>query len=568
MNHNLYTASGSIPGLSSLYPTGSYTIQVQGTGTFAIAGDASSLASTSAYIAVNPVTGIATSTLPSGQTATCTFTVGSATNNGIYWFQYTTDTLSVGNYLKPQYIGLTSNYAAWQSGTIFNPIFISALQQMNLKCLRFMDWFNTPQQFVSSYTEDYGNTGLTGTPSSGATTVTLASALSLPGGSNWKLSLSNGQDITNCSFTTGGTTVTLGQSVNSATFQAGNWLGISMIKSWSDRPLMSNCFWSTAKGVPIEVAIALCNEIGCAGWFNIPVSADNTYISGMLNLINTNLTSGLTPYIEFSNENWNSAGPQVNMYRYCAYNGQAMFTANASDQYDCLLNWAGSRTAYIGDTAYAISSRFVVSMGGQISNPYVYAQSATAPFWVALGNTAPYTHHLNGCHISIYLGQSALSSGDFTAFNSQSDGGVNYFTQSMTTNVITGGTAPGTYSDIPSNGWIGQAVGYVSQQLSDSTFQMIGQPLRLYEIGQSLQVGGSQAAFATLVNRNALMGTAYTSMFQQISALGVQLACVFDFCYEGSGNGYNWGCYENIGQYSATVTSLPPKAQAVVNFNL
>ncbi len=65
-------------------------------------------------------------------------------------------------------------------------------------------------------------------------------------------------------------------------------------------------------GVPIEVQVALCNKLNADCWFNIPLLADDTYITNMASCVHngtgcssSGLNSNLKVYAEFSNEIWN-----------------------------------------------------------------------------------------------------------------------------------------------------------------------------------------------------------------------------------------------------------------------
>ncbi len=59
------------------------------------------------------------------------------------------------------------------------------------------------------------------------------------------------------------------------------------------------------KGVAFEHMIDLCNETGCAGWFCIHHTADDTYVSSLASLIGSRRTGNWPIYVEYSNEIWN-----------------------------------------------------------------------------------------------------------------------------------------------------------------------------------------------------------------------------------------------------------------------
>lgn len=65
-------------------------------------------------------------------------------------------------------------------------------------------------------------------------------------------------------------------------------------------------YYSTVGG-PYEYAIELCNQSGCDLWINVPLKADDTFVTNLATLIKNNLDSSLNVYVEYSNEVWNTA---------------------------------------------------------------------------------------------------------------------------------------------------------------------------------------------------------------------------------------------------------------------
>lgn len=73
----------------------------------------------------------------------------------------------------------------------------------------------------------------------------------------------------------------------------------------------SDQFWSTARGVPLEVMIALANLMDADPWFNVPHRADDAWVAGFAALLDAQLEPGRRAYVEYSNEVWNSIFPQT-----------------------------------------------------------------------------------------------------------------------------------------------------------------------------------------------------------------------------------------------------------------
>jgi len=84
----------------------------------------------------------------------------------------------------------------------------------------------------------------------------------------------------------------------------------SEIQHWGDRPQVSDANY-TAKGIPLEVMIDLCNELKADAWFCMPHQADDDYIRQFSQMVKSRLNPKLKVYIEYSNEAWNSMFAQT-----------------------------------------------------------------------------------------------------------------------------------------------------------------------------------------------------------------------------------------------------------------
>jgi hypothetical protein len=79
----------------------------------------------------------------------------------------------------------------------------------------------------------------------------------------------------------------------------------SPVRNWSDRAAPSDYTYSW-RGVPLEVMIQLANTLNAKPWFNIPAQATNDYVSQFAAMVQANLESNLSFYLEYSNETWNT----------------------------------------------------------------------------------------------------------------------------------------------------------------------------------------------------------------------------------------------------------------------
>ena len=78
----------------------------------------------------------------------------------------------------------------------------------------------------------------------------------------------------------------------------------SPLSKSADRPKPDHYTYAR-QGVPMEIMIALANELDADPWFNTPHLADDTLIRDMATLAHQGLEPGRTAQIEFSNEVWN-----------------------------------------------------------------------------------------------------------------------------------------------------------------------------------------------------------------------------------------------------------------------
>ena len=57
--------------------------------------------------------------------------------------------------------------------------------------------------------------------------------------------------------------------------------------SWASRPQLTDGGWGGANGVPVEVALELCNATGADCWLNVPHQATDDYITQMARVAHT-----------------------------------------------------------------------------------------------------------------------------------------------------------------------------------------------------------------------------------------------------------------------------------------
>ena len=74
---------------------------------------------------------------------------------------------------------------------------------------------------------------------------------------------------------------------------------------WADRPKVSDARWSE-KGVPVEIMVALVNQLKTEPWFTIPHKATDEYIENFAKVVRDKLDPKIRAWVEYSNEVWNN----------------------------------------------------------------------------------------------------------------------------------------------------------------------------------------------------------------------------------------------------------------------
>lgn len=143
----------------------------------------------------------------------------------------------------------------------------------------------------------------------------------------------------------------------------------SAVVNWSDRGKMDDATWSTRAGGPIEILVELSNRMHADPWLTIPHQAGDEYVEELAKFLKENLDDGLTVYVEYSNEIWNSAFRQ---FRYMIEKGQAQKLSG--DQYQAGLRYFSKRSVQIFklfEQVFGGTERLVRVMPGQAANDYV-----------------------------------------------------------------------------------------------------------------------------------------------------------------------------------------------------
>jgi hypothetical protein len=345
----------------------------------------------------------------------------------------------------------------------------------------------------------------------------------------------------------------------------------SGLSSWTDRPVPTNAFFGTSKGVPIEIAVQVANAVSADAWMNVPVMADDNFIAQMATLVHSQLGSTQKIYVELSNEVWNASFTQS---KYAVDKGKALWPTRSSSRGDYEYNreWFGMRTAQMCDiwrSVWRSDPRLVCVLGAQAAWSFSATEALKCPYWT---QGAPCSGHaINAVAIAPYMGGAVPS-----AWTSQADGGLTKLFQSLYSQ-----NDPTMEGDsylsrilrrwsrsevmIPSGGFIAQDAAWEKDFITNLVPYKL--PLLAYEGGQTFANGSTDALndLYLAANRDPRMGQAYARYFQQWKTAGGQLFMHFNDVGVESKYG-SWGALESIMQTTTPLSIAPPKWQAIQNF--
>lgn len=162
----------------------------------------------------------------------------------------------------------------------------------------------------------------------------------------------------------------------------------SVLSDVASRPKPGDYTWSRL-GAPIEVMIALANELQANPWFTIPHLANDDLIRVYAEAAHDGLDPGLNAHVEFSNEVWNW---QFSQASWAEEQGRALWGGESKwVQFYAL---RAARMADIWAEVYGADApeRLTRIIATQTGWPGLEEQILNAPDILATGASAPYTH--------------------------------------------------------------------------------------------------------------------------------------------------------------------------------
>jgi hypothetical protein len=160
------------------------------------------------------------------------------------------------------------------------------------------------------------------------------------------------------------------------------------LSALADRPEPDDATYAR-NGVPIEVMVALANELDADPWFTIPHLADDALVRHYATTVRDTLAPDLRASVEFSNEVWNW---QFTQATWAEEQGQARW-----GQKDTWVQFYAFRAAQVadiwaqvyGDQAATRLRRVIATQTGWYG---LEDQILNAPLVIAEGGAAPATH--------------------------------------------------------------------------------------------------------------------------------------------------------------------------------
>jgi hypothetical protein len=145
----------------------------------------------------------------------------------------------------------------------------------------------------------------------------------------------------------------------------------STIRQWSERPRPDDATF-TARGVPLEVMLDLCNRLQADAWFCMPHLAEDDYVRRFAQMVRERLAPGRKVYIEYSNEVWNG---QFAQSRWAGEQGRRL--GFAEKPWEAAWKYTAYRSVQIfriWESVFGGRSRLVRVLPSQAANPYVSEQ--------------------------------------------------------------------------------------------------------------------------------------------------------------------------------------------------
>jgi hypothetical protein len=282
---------------------------------------------------------------------------------------------------------------------------------------------------------------------------------------------------------------------------------------WADRPLPTDATYATAAGAPLEIMVALANQVRADPWFTMPHMADDDYIQRFATQVRDSLSTDLQVYVEYSNEVWNSGFDQAG---WVLEQANTAWPTSLESDLAKRQNWYGMRVAQICDIWNAVwgtqRDRVTCVMAGQAGDTQVIQQALSCELWA---EGAPCSAHgIQALAIAPYFGLyigSVANAAAVVGWTTAADGGESQLFEEL--------AEGGLLANGPTGGALQQSFDRID--LHRVVAEAYGLPLVAYEGGQHLvaqegaQGGTTMSALFMEANRDARMELLYSAYLER-----------------------------------------------------
>ena len=316
--------------------------------------------------------------------------------------------------------------------------------------------------------------------------------------------------------------------------------------SWSTRTTLADGSWGQVNndGVPLEAMVKLANEAHVDMWYNVPTTADDSYVTNALTYIRDHLDPTLKVHVEWSNEVWNTA---FNAWDYASAKANALWGNGSSVSHGANIYY-GYRSAQVADIANKVftgthAGQLVDVLGGQAAGSPLMTYMLQGIAKAGLGSAATL---FDDYAVAPYFGGELSSAGA-----SSSD-------KAIILNWANSGAAglDAAFHELQYGGSLShdQSLAQVQNWLTSSATaaQSAGLNLVAYEGGASLETtrfsttdrATVKAFFGKLMN-DPRMGDLYTKLVENFKAAGGSEFLAFNDVSGNVTGGY-WGVLDSI----------------------
>jgi hypothetical protein len=323
------------------------------------------------------------------------------------------------------------------------------------------------------------------------------------------------------------------------------FLGInnSPLRTWDERAKASDASWALKAGSPVEVAVAMANQLQAEPWINLPFRVDDDFIRQEALLVKQELDQHLTLYLEMGNELWNNAYPYIFDAQYAEQQGKATWPEAGVSDFEYRLNYYGMRAAQSCAIWKAVFSdapeRVKCVMAGMGANTWVNERALTCPLYANQGghNCA---RDMSALAIAPYFGGYLADDANLDVlaeWAAQGEQGLSQLFDEMYNGVLrplTDDPEKEEWQLAPANGALEQAKNFIAA--NSALAQQYGLQLVAYEGGQHLTYAGNLSGDRGIINdnlflaanRDSRMGQALMDHFDHWQQLGGTTYMVFE----------------------------------------